>query len=502
MPIPRHLTFLFLFSTTALCGQSADSLLTTTLTPEQMNEDWGHYKQMLEETHPGLFRYMTKSQYQAHIRRIESGINEDLSFYAFYQLLAELTGDIRCAHTTLFPRENVLSFIQNTTTLFPFFTYPIDDRIYILFNGTEDLQIKPGYELISINGRSVTEIKNRLRPFEFRDGNSKAVERRFLQGGMFNMYLYFFVEQAQVYETVFKDLDGELITLTRAGLPYKSINSNYISNPVNADMLAFYNKKNKPWEFEIVDDLPSTAKIRFLEFGGKGMGTEEKAQKAMRQFMDKAMKQMDKKNIQNLIVELRSNSGGWDIQGIELLSYLVNSDDNFQYYANQYAVTMESDYLAYSDLSPEDIARAAKYLTPIGDGTFQVNPESNITLLPQTPKQNRFRGNVYILFDEQCASSCSEFVAAARANNVGVSIGNEAGGAYEGGNGSTFIHYTLPNSGIHSSTPLVKYENAVTPVSEKGRGTIPDHVIVPNVEDLLSGRDPVVEFVSELIRNN
>ena len=79
-------------------------------------------------------------------------------------------------------------------------------------------------------------------------------------------------------------------------------------------------------------------------------------------------------------------------------------------------------------------------------------------------------------------------------------VGDEAGGAYEGGNGASFIHVELPNSKIQVGTPLLYYDNAVKPVLQKGRGTMPDYVVPPQLEDILIGRDIQFEFVKDLIR--
>ncbi len=490
----------FLSISSLVYCQTTDPLQKKILAPKEMREDLNIYKQILVETHPGLFRYLTELEFYQIMEDIQSQIEKPLQFYEFYRLLAGLTAEIRCAHTTLFPKKDVLNYIMESCNLFPFFVYPVDDKIYVLFNGTEDTRIKPGYELISINKKEIPEIKKIIKRYAFRDGYGNSVLRRFLRGGYFSMYYYFFIEQPPQFNIVFKDLDGDIIQYQIAGQPYKITEKNYVANPVNSEMMSFYNKKNKNWGFQFLDELPSTALLHLYSFGGKGINNEEKAQKAIQDFLNKAMKKIERKNVTNLIVDLRSNNGGWDVQGKELFSYLMKSDIATDYYRDQFAVTQDSEFLKYSDLSPEDLERAETFLIPQEDGTFKLDPEGNITLKPQEPKKKRFNGNLYILVDEQCASACAEFVAVAKSNEIGILVGNDSGGAYEGGNGSTFINYQLPNSGISSNTPLVKYEMAVKPAAEIGMGTIPDYTILPNLEDILSGRDAQKEFVYQLIR--
>ena len=80
------------------------------------------------------------------------------------------------------------------------------------------------------------------------------------------------------------------------------------------------------------------------------------------------------------------------------------------------------------------------------------------------PKPNRFRGRVYILMDGASASTASEFLAVAHANKVGVFVGEESGGAYEGANGSSFINLELPRSG-HTG------HYAISVLQQRGTGT-------------------------------
>jgi C-terminal processing protease CtpA/Prc len=498
--------YLLLFGLSVICfaglGQSKDSLQTQVLSPEEMREDLMTYKQLLLETHPGLFRYQSKEEFDNSISGIETKISEPLPFYTFYRLIARLSADIRCAHTQVFPMGDILSYMRESCEVFPLFLYPIDERLYVLFNGTEDPSILPGDEIISVNGKPITEIREIISRYYFRDGNNDVVLRRFVQGGLFSLYYYLMVEQPSNFEIVVKNRQGEERKYKLPALTYAQVEKNYTSNTVNTKMMSFYNKKHQNWDMIIVDEVPSTAYMNFASFGSRGVDTEDEAQETFKKFMDKSLKKLRKSNIQNLIIELRGNTGGWDIQGKELFSYLMKSDTAVSYYETQTAITNDSDFLKYSDLSEEDLKQAGKYLIPMEDGTFKLDPAGNKTLLPQSPKENRFTGNVYIIMDEQCASTCAEFTAAAKANKIGVFVGNESGGAYEGGNGGSFITYSLPNSGIYSNSPLVKYTMAVPEASAPGRGTIPDHLILLSHEDLLNGYDAPKQFVFELIRKN
>ena len=498
-PLMKILSFLIIgLSYLQVHAQHIDSLQKKLLTPAEMEADLDIYSKLLLETHPGLFRYQTEEDFQQNIQEIKSKIESPLPFYNFYRLLSQMSADIRCAHTQMFPTENIMVSLKESFKVFPFYLYPIEDRLYVLFSGADDDSVQPGYELISINGRSIIEITDKMSDYYPRDGRSHEVLRRALQGGTFSLYYYLFVEQPENFKLILRDSNGSEKKMEVPALPYAQAERNYVSNPVNKQMMSFYNRKSRNWELQILDEVPSTAYIRLESFGSDGVDSEDKAQKEFEKFMDRSIKKISREGVENLIIELRGNRGGWDILGHELFSYI--SDSKVPYYGQQTVVTTDSEFLRYGDFSAEDLEESKQHLIPMEDGRLKLDASGNATLLPVIPKENRFDGNVYVLMDEGCASTCAEFTAIAKANHSAVLVGNETGGAFEGGNGGSFIHYVLPNSGIYVNTPLVRYEMAVPEQSTPGLGTIPDHIVKMSLEDVLSGRDAQKEFVFELIR--
>jgi hypothetical protein len=56
-------------------------------------------------------------------------------------------------------------------------------------------------------------------------------------------------------------------------------------------------------------------------------------------------------------------------------------------------------------------------------------------------------------------------------------------------------------TGLNVSVPLQKYTNAVDPKTNYGRGTIPNYILYPSVEDWMNKKDVEMEFVLKLIAN-
>lgn len=476
-----------------------DTLSNTILNPVQLNEDFDLYRRMLQETHPGLYRYTPKAIIQDRLDSISALLNQPMAFYDFYKLLAAFNAGIKCAHSTVLPTNDFNLYFYKKVKSFPFFIYPILGRYFVVFNGTKGDTVKPGYELSYINGQSMDNIARQMKKYFWVDGNIEKSKNSNLRGGAFAFFYYTLVARPESFNLVFKDLNGESMEINVPAQLFSTTNRNFVKNPINKKMLRLYNKKNKkPWSLEFPKDPKSTAILSVYAFGGKGMNNEKEAQIAIQNFMDKALKKIKRKDVQHLIVDVRGNGGGWDIQGVELFTYLMNSNKPVKYYQRQYAINDKSEFLAYSDLSEEDQQNIR--LRAEKDGTFSLMEEENPTLKRQFPKPNRFKGNLYILMNEGSFSTTAEFLAVSKSNRIGILVGEESGGAYEGGNGGSFIHMTLPNSKIEIGSPLVYYQNAVKPVEPKGRGTMPDYFVSTEPEDLLTGYDRQLAFVKDLIR--
>lgn len=499
---------LLLFSLKIHAQPEADSLKSKILQPADMQVDFRYLRRLLEETHPGLYRYTTKVAMQAKLDSIAGTLTKPLSFYTFFGIIEALIADIRCAHTHALPAKEWRQRFNKWKT-FPLFMLPIQNRSYVLFNGTTDPIIKPGFELLRINGRDMASIQQILYRYHWADGYIQTSKQATMKGSLFALFYYWFIEQPNTFRLTLRTLTGDTVQVDVPAQPFPTSLTRYRKNAVNKQMIAWYYHKKAPkhpWRLSFPEDPAQTAYLRLDSFGGEGANSSETAILRFQEFMDKSLSKIKKQQAQNLIIDLRENPGGWDSQGIELFTYLMKLDSAVAYYTRQHSVADSSEFLQFSDLSEADRKNVKNELIPEPDGTFTLKQDSGIDSSGRTPKRyspkpNRFRGQVYILMNGQSASTASEFLAVAHANKVGVFIGEESGGAYEGGNGGSFIHLELPHSRIQVGTPLVYYNNAVGEITTKGRGTLPDYTVPIRPENILEHTDDQLDFVKKLIRD-
>ncbi|MCX6214669.1 S41 family peptidase [Spirosoma sp.] len=505
----HYLLLSFLVSFSGHAQPAIDSLKTRTLQPSAMQADFRYLRRLLEETHPGLYRYTPKAIMQAKLDSIDHTLAKPLPFYNFYQTIEALMADIRCAHTHALPEKNWRNQFNKVQKTNPFFIWSTQQRFFVLMNGTTDQTIKPGFELLSINGQSMDDVRQLIYRHHWADGYIRSSKSQ-MRGEFFDLFYYWFVGQPDTFSLKFRSLTGDTVQVNAEAKPYRVSLRQMLKNPVNKQMVAWYvNKKQKhPWRLSFPDTLANTAILRFDGFGGEGARNSTEAVTVFRAFMDKSLAKLEKQRTKHLVIDVRGNTGGWDSQGIELFTYLMKTDSAVPYYARQHSIsngTNGSEFLQFSDLSEANRKNIKNELIPEADGTFTLKQDSGIDSTGRTPKRytpkpNRFKGQVYVLMNGESASTASEFLAVAHANNVGVFIGTESGGAYEGGNGGSFITLELPRSGIQVTTPLVYYNNAVPEPKQKGRGTLPDYYVPVTINDLLLHTDSQFDFVVTLIR--
>jgi C-terminal processing protease CtpA/Prc len=494
--LPIVACFAFLVSSGQSKPETYDQLRNHIFTQKELQEDFIYLRKALEETHPGLYRYTTQGQMTRRMDSLYRSLT-DMKFHDYYLKIASFIASIRCAHSTTQPAGDWFAKIPSYT-LFPFTAILIKEKIYLYANLSDNVAIKPGFELVSINGNRADSVRNFIFNHLSSDGYIESLKRITLGGNRFMLFYNMFIGQPDSFAIVCKDLQEKEVSLTLPAVPASIVQKKYTSNPANKQLIKInaprMKKLRKSWRLELKKDH-NAAVLTIHRFDGGKTGDE--AKKKMKDFMDESIKTISKNNISNLIIDLRDNSGGWDNQGQELFTYLI--DKPLRYYQRFHMVTDSSEFLKLSSVSKEELANIKNILVKEQDGTYTVKEEYNSTLALQHPKPNRFTGKVYFLIDGATGSAAAEFTAVAHSNKLGTFIGDETGGNYSGGNGGEFITLYLPNTKIKVGLPLMYYENAVEKPLQEGHGTIPDHYVPYTITDILKGRDTQLEFVLNLI---
>ncbi|HEY7545194.1 MAG TPA: S41 family peptidase [Blastocatellia bacterium] len=455
------------------------------LTPEEMRADFDLMRKALEEAHTGLYRYSTKAEMDRAFDAQRAKLNRSMTKVEFYALVTEMLAKIRCGHTGMTLDDETRATVTNTP-MFPLRVLIEGERLRVIFNDTPaDQTIRPGMEIIEINGRKAKDILNSILSRLPCDGDIETCRRTRLQQNFARNY-WLFIEQATEFTVKAKDEAGKTVTTKMPGVIEADRAKN--QNPVNAGLQASLDKLNWAKENLSVRFLkdPEIAQIRIRGFGGRDY----------MQWIENTFKMLREKGTRVLILDLRSNGGGADMYGAMLVSCLT--DKPFRYFDHINVKTVQLSFKEHAKLKTMSEEEMRELLKPNPAGGYLVTPKGHPGVTEQPPGKYPFMGKVMVLIDGGTFSTAADFCAVAHHLKRATFIGEETGGGYYGNNSGLETTLTLPNTKAQIRLPMYEYWNAVPGYDGKRRGTRPDHVVETKVANLVRGIDEQLNLALKL----
>ncbi|MEO0330402.1 MAG: S41 family peptidase, partial [Bacteroidota bacterium] len=448
-------------------------------TPAQLQEDFSLMREVFTTLHPALYAYVAQPTFERLLDSIQGRLNTEMGILAFFKLLSPIIAQIGCGHTAVGLPRSEEHFIQSFMSLKLKF---LDGRAYIIEDYSNSLQLRKGYEVIAINGEPVSQIVNQLFACIPTDGFSTSNKYLFLDR-KFDLYYGLHIAQPDTFTVEVVNHEGvkkivQIPALQERGHPSVELASD--------------SPHPYPFYLDVLDSITAVMTIDLFYV------YDQNQQKAYPRFLDSCFSLLNQKKIDNLVIDVRQNPGGYGTWGALLYSYLA--DAPFEYY-NQAVVASNKplpfrEYLTL-DYTEKEYQQYLEKIVTTDSGTLVWTNHENLE--KQLPKKNRFSGSVYVLVGRKSFSTTAEFCAVTYSNRRATFVGEETGGGYYHINGGDLAELTLPHTGIKFQIPMRKYELAVREVLSKGRGTIPDYYVPQSIEDYLSNQDTEMNFTLKLI---
>lgn len=431
-------------------------------TPHRLIEDVDFYVNTLEETHINPFVYISRKEWRAQADAIKARIAKQgaMTQQEFWLLFAPLVSSIQDRHTVVIePR----FFIPNNPTKYlPVRAVYAGGKILVT-GSVADVEIAKGAVITSINGIESGQVVRELSRY----GHGVEKERLRGVGG------WLWVGAAEVFgrpeSFVITFSDGK-----RAEV--KGLTVSEIMKRERAAKVAPTKTGDSPLE------------LKFLEGGIAYLNssTFDYDLKKYKDILKDVFARIKASDVRNLIIDLRSNTGGSSALGDELIG-MFNAKP---YKGYKYSWKRS---LQYVEEMRNDGASIPDHYLALKPGEVFVSETATIK-----PAANplRFRGRVYVLSGEETFSSGQMFLGVVKDNNLAKIIGEETStpACFAG---EVYL-FNLPNSRLRVSSS-VRYW--VPPGGCKGaRGVAPDIPVTRRVEDHLTGRDRILEKASNLIR--
>jgi C-terminal processing protease CtpA/Prc len=417
-------------------GETYLYLKTKKYSIDELKQDLNYLVEQLEQNHPQLYRYISKEKFYGLIDLSMQSIDSELTVEEYFNMIAPIIESIKCSHTGIRLPENYQKGIHSSGNFLPLKLLLTGNKAFCISNYSNS-EILPGNEILSINNISIQNIKEKLYKYVPSDGDNETTKDYKLNHN-FNSY-YFLIDNSNTFEIEYLNSDTKLKTSVKA-CKYSEVNEN---NEVARDEMPiefFLSKENKVGRL--------TVKSFMIGDINKYI-----------QKMDGIFQLLHNEKIQNLILDLRGNSGGHPIFAAQLLSYLT--DKEFTYFERNNDVK-EFEPL-YNKMQPNKI---------------------------------QFEGNIYVFVDGGCLSATGHFISLLKYHTNAIFIGEELGSTFSCNDFS--VKVTSPNTKIEANIPRTTFETAIDEKEKMNSFTL-DYNVNISIEDYLSGTDSYVELANALI---
>ncbi len=438
------------------CGIPKD----TDLTKNQALEDIEELQANFHKFHPGIHRYMSKDSMDYFFDQVKSSQGA-CSTIELYKDITFLLNKVRCGHTRASLPENVQEEFINSTLFLALKVKYWGNRLFVESIPKDETKIRPGDEIISINGKSINDITKTIFSHHSSDGFINSNKFRLTERYFSFYYQLYLADGAQKYTLEVKNRESfEKVDL--AGKDYNIVRE-LNTSPQQSPLLEL--QHHDTHSYMKIGTFSSNAISRAgLDYSG---------------FLENSFREIKERGVKNLVLDLRNNGGGRDNYGALLVSYFAKK--SFKYFDR---IEVTPSYSGYGDIKEKNGMRLVT--SHRGLSTWEV-------------QKNSFQGKLIVLINGWSFSTCADVATVLHFNKWATFVGEETGGGYDGNTSGSSKTLHLSNSKIRINVPMWMYTTANKGHPYFGRGVIPDHEIIPRIEDRLQKKDVVLEKALSLI---
>ncbi len=458
------------------------------LSREEMQSDFEIVRDLLIKSHPSIDSDSLKTTYSHLLDSVYQTIPGRATVYDFYNKVSFVINELGCLHTYASLPATVDDTLQNRAYFFPFPVLLVENKLLVNMTGG---YLPGGTEILEINNVPADRILRQLMFYNGVDGAGRNAQlakaaddfsyEYFLRFGKQNRFLIK-TRDSSGFEAI---LSYEPITYAE-WLERNSRIYYYNSTAANYD-LSFNEKKNYAY-----------MRIATLSY------EEESLRDAFENFCVNAFDLIHrKKNIRNLIIDIRENHGGNLRDAFFLFSYLCKK--TFREYESVHTRIKRIPLSQYLDKDFAENERDGlnKELSddfePTGQRSVYRYKDSMIGTWDRDA--NAFDGKVFVIVNHNVESAASYFAMMVKNSGVGKIVGEETSGGAFSGNGFQQINYRLPFSAIKFGFAFAHLSYLWANRAERGRGVVPDYDVPDTRQSFNENNDQQIKFIIDSLIN-
>lgn len=460
-------------------------LFSQLLTPAQAHEDIQYLKRKLDLLHPGMGYYTPKARMEFLYDSLYNNLTTPVDYLTFYRHISPLVNALKDGHTNLNHRRN---FINKTTRFIPFYIRQADNSYFISHNVSADTTLRRGTELLSINGRLITDIHRDFITTDHAGSDGDNLTGR-QQWSMMQFADYYAAQlgSADTISVQYRLLGDNVVRQTRLACLTATVFKEVLSKRYEE---INYSRPNLA--VRMLDEPTHTAVLRVSTF--LGQQRYDPFQWVFKRRLKQAFRQIHKQGVENLIVDVQNNGGGAVINSARLLQYWLPKPFRVMD-GEQMKLAARKELV--NRWNPVSALNFSLRYRSDGKGGFLTRPARSRY---RPNKAMAFRGNLYFLMNGASFSASTSVLAKTLDAGIGTYVGEASGGAYWGDFAGHFKFITLPNSRLQVRIPLKKLTHAVAADRANGFNVEPDFDVSRSYDDLLANRDYLLTYTLDLIK--
>jgi len=436
-------TLLVIVAASACAGDEPKPYVNDVYSLAQLQDDFDQYVGLIRRDHPMTFTDETELERTIAAQR--QLLRDGMSETEFYGVVAPVGASVRCGHTRTHLSQQGRDHLNEHGLCLPLEIRLIGDSLYVYKDFTPDAAIPRGSQVLSINAHPAAEIIERMRASYHADGTNTTYKDYAINLSFARFFTILYGGTAQFELEIKEPGAGAPATrIVAAMAPSQSarVDRERYRPETGCDRLCTTFSEDNNYAVLTIKDFGYYDDID-----------------AFRRPVGDFFARLATDGVGALIVDVRGNDGGDPYCSSWVVSHVIA--EPVRYFA--------ADTPFYNDL-----------VRPI--------------LVPG----NVFTGELFVLTDGWCFSSTGHMLSLLRCYRRGIFVGEESGGSSACNDASK--GHVLKHTGLELNLPRATFATSARCLPY-GRGIPPDIEVKPTIDDIIAGRDVVLEKAIALIES-
>jgi C-terminal processing protease CtpA/Prc len=415
------------------------------LSLSQVNEDFKALTDHIEKDVPHPYYSCPKETYDSVKRIVAATLKDSMSVSDVYRAFYPLVQVLNDAHFSIHLSHNYKDPVG--TLYFPIEVIINNNQLFVDKNLSSNTAIKRGDEIISINDMPVKKIIEKIRSGDIKMENEENFFERWNE---------------DVFSFRLNSLFGSRTKFSIQTKEQKIVDLVGISEEKFVELSK---SSDSIYAFKIIND--GIEKTGYIRIGSLIWDNDHSEQKnILDSFLQTSFKKIRKDSIQHLILDIRNNLGGSTVLARDVLDYVTDSP----------------------------------YTLGLGEDNFingKITRVYDLTLYVPAKLDYKFSGKTILLTNVLTYSSAHMMAVGFKYYHLGITVGQMSSEPlFITGEVNTF---SLPNSQCLFYYPI---SNFILPGFDVNRKSyfVPDYEVYPDLSDLLSGKDTLLNFALKLFK--